>query len=200
MSAYCDDDITATEPFSQYAASATPAQLVDLLFAHCHPEQILGVWKLLRECFDPASADPGAACLFEPLAPKPPALHLVRRELEAIALAFIPFGFLRVIGLGFIGDQSRGSLALKQGGCAIWRTGAFRPFGFVHVFFARCAIWRKVASNSGFTAVQRLGDLAVRQLLLGKQDRQLLALQAVLAGRLSSVLGALAADFEREIL
>ena len=50
MSAYCDDDITATEPFSQYAASATPAQLVDLLFAHCHPEQILGVWKLLREC------------------------------------------------------------------------------------------------------------------------------------------------------
>jgi len=86
MSAYCDDDITATEPFSQYAASATPAQLVDLLFAHCHPEQILGVWKLLRECFDPASADPGAACLFEPLAPKPPALHLVRRELEAIAL------------------------------------------------------------------------------------------------------------------
>ena len=70
MSAYCDDDITATEPFSQYAASATPAQLVDLLFAHCHPEQILGVWKLLRECFDPASADPGAACLFEPLAPK----------------------------------------------------------------------------------------------------------------------------------
>ena len=52
MSAYCDDDITATEPFSQYAAIATPAQLVDLLFAHCHPEQILGVWKLLRECFD----------------------------------------------------------------------------------------------------------------------------------------------------
>jgi hypothetical protein len=58
MSAYCDDDITATEPYSQYAASATPAQLVDLLFAHCHPEQILGVRKLLRECFDPASADP----------------------------------------------------------------------------------------------------------------------------------------------
>jgi hypothetical protein len=86
MSAYCDDDITATEPVSQYAASATPAQLVDLLFAHCHPEQILGVWKLLRECFDPASADPGAACLFGPLAPKPPALHLVRGELEAIAL------------------------------------------------------------------------------------------------------------------
>jgi hypothetical protein len=31
MSAYCDDDITATEPFSQYAAIATPVQLVDML-------------------------------------------------------------------------------------------------------------------------------------------------------------------------
>jgi|HubBroStandDraft_2_1064218.scaffolds.fasta_scaffold146044_2 hypothetical protein len=200
MSAYCDDDITATEPFSQYAASATPAQLVDLLFAHCHPEQILGVWKLLRECFDPASADPGAACLFEPLAPKPPALHLVRRELEAIALAFIPFGFSRIIGLGFIGDQSRGSLALKQGWCAKRRSGVFRPIVLTQVFFAECVICRSITSDRCLTDIERLGDLAVRQLLLGKQDRQLLALQAVLAGRLSSVLGALAADFEREIL
>ena len=125
MSVYCDDDITATEPFSQYAASATPAQLVDLLFAHRHPEQILGrVEAPAHECFDPASADPGAACLFEPLALKPTALHPVRRELEAIALAFIPFGLSRVmVGLGFIGDQPRGSLALKQGCgavCGAW--------------------------------------------------------------------------------
>jgi|ERR1700722_5896711 hypothetical protein len=184
MSAYCDDDITATEPFSQYAASATPAQLVDLLFAHCHPEQILGVWKLLRECFDPASADPGAACLFEPLAPKPTALHPVRRELEAIALAFIPFGLSRVIGLGFIGDQPRGSLALKQGWCAKRRMGMFRAIGLTQVLFFGCAIWRSIAPDRCLTDVERLGYLAVRQLLLGKQDRQLLALQAVLAGRL----------------
>jgi hypothetical protein len=32
-----------------------------------------------------ACADQGAACLFEPLAPKPPALRLVRGELEGIA-------------------------------------------------------------------------------------------------------------------
>ena len=77
MSAYCDDDITATEPFSQYAAIATPVQLVDMLFAHCHPEQILGVWKLLRECFDPASADQGATCLFD-REPDIPRLRLVQ--------------------------------------------------------------------------------------------------------------------------
>jgi hypothetical protein len=79
MSAYCDDDITATEPFSQYAAIATPEQLVDLLFAHCRPEQILGVWKLLRECFDPACADQGAACLFDG-EPGIPRLRLVQAE------------------------------------------------------------------------------------------------------------------------
>jgi hypothetical protein len=74
------DDVVSNEPFPHYAGIATPDQLVDLLFAYCHPEQILGVWKLLRECFDPASADQGAACLFEPLAPRPPALRLVEGE------------------------------------------------------------------------------------------------------------------------
>jgi len=161
MSAYCDDDITATEPFSQYAASATPAQLVDLLFAHCHPEQILGVWKLLRECFDPASADPGAACLFEPLAPKPPALHLVRGELEAIALAFIPFGFSGIVGFGLIGDQPRGSLALKQGWCGKSRSGVFCPIVLTQVLFAGCGICRSITPDRSFIDVERLGDLPV---------------------------------------
>jgi hypothetical protein len=73
-------DPVEIEPFPQYAGIATPEQLVDMLFAHCHPEAILGVWKLLRECFDPASADQGAACLFEPLAPRPPALRLNERQ------------------------------------------------------------------------------------------------------------------------
>jgi hypothetical protein len=175
MSAYCDDDITATEPFSQYAASATPAQLVDLLFAHCHPEQILGVWKLLRECFDTASADPGAACLFEPLAPKP------RRSIWCAV------------------NSKRSRSARPR----LWRPATERdtpearamdrldPFEVTMPRGAALALRRRADRQS---KIDEAGTM--------RGDRGVLIRtgEAVLAGRLSSVLGALAADFEREIL
>ena len=58
MSAYCDDDITATEPFFSVRGERNAgAQLVDLLFARTvTPSKSWAVWKLLRECSTRSSA------------------------------------------------------------------------------------------------------------------------------------------------
>jgi len=52
------------EPFSHFAAAASAEVLADALFASCDPGQILEVWKILRESFEPAIAEQSAACLW----------------------------------------------------------------------------------------------------------------------------------------
>ena len=66
--------------------------------------------------------------------------------------------------------------ALKQGWCGKSRSGMFCPIVLAQVFSAGCGICRTITPDRSLIDVERLGYLAVRQLLLGKQDRQLLAL------------------------